>query len=69
MQERKTYEANAEFIRETVRRLEDGEVTIDELEELTAAMAVAMKFCQERLTRTRQSVAETMKQQSSQAES
>lgn len=68
MSERTTYEANAQFIRDTVRRLEEGEVTIDELETLTADMAVAMKFCQERLARTRQSVAETMKQQSSQAE-
>ncbi|MCD5986504.1 exodeoxyribonuclease VII small subunit [Pseudomonas sp. CDFA 553] len=63
MQDRTTYEANAAFIRDTVSRLEAGEVTIDELESLTAEMAKAMKFCQERLTRTRQSVADTMKQQ------
>lgn len=68
MQERTTYEANAAFIRDTVRKLENGEVTIDELEDLTKDMAVAMKFCQERLARTRQSVAETMKPQSSQAD-
>jgi len=67
MQDRATYETNAEFLRETVRRLEAGEVTIDELENLTAEMAKAMKFCQERLTRTRQSVADTMKQQAPQS--
>jgi len=69
MQERTTYEDNAEFIRQTVQRLETGEVSIDELETLTQEMATAMKFCQERLTRTRQCVAETMKQQSPQGES
>ncbi|WP_312483355.1 exodeoxyribonuclease VII small subunit [Pseudomonas sp.] len=59
---RATYEENAAFIKATVERLERGEVSIDELESIAAQMSQSFQFCQDRLAKTRQVVAETMKQ-------
>lgn len=63
IQERVTYEQNASFIRESVERLERGDVSIDELEALATQMSAAFKVCRERLAKTRQMVSETMQQQ------
>ncbi|MFK4136782.1 exodeoxyribonuclease VII small subunit [Pseudomonas luteola] len=66
--QRSTYEQNLSFIKANVERLQRGEVSIDELETLTAQMNQALKFCEDRLAKTRLAVAETMKQSAPAAE-
>lgn len=47
---RDTYEANIQFIEQTVMRLERNEVSIDELETLAREFADARAFCAKRLS-------------------
>ncbi|MDG1581024.1 exodeoxyribonuclease VII small subunit [Pseudomonas sp. GOM6] len=51
MTERTTYQQNMEFIEQTVKRLEQNEVGIDELETLATEFSQAVKFCGDRITR------------------
>lgn len=51
-----TYEANATFIRESLQKLEAGEVGIDDLEPLMASLSSAFEVCEKKLERTRQFV-------------
>lgn len=48
---RDTYDANMQFMEQTLRRIEQNDVSIDELETLAVEFAKARDFCQQRLTR------------------
>lgn len=51
MSERTTYEQNMDFLDRTVKRLEDNQVGIDELETLAPEFAKARKACMDRISR------------------
>lgn len=51
MTERTTYKQHMEFIEQTVKRLEQNEVGIDELETLATEFSQSVKYCGERITR------------------
>lgn len=48
---RETYEENMQFMEDTLKRIEQNSVSIDELETLASEFAQARQFCAERLTR------------------
>lgn len=49
--ERTTYEQHMQFIDSTVKRLERGQVSIDELEELAKEFSASRAFCAQRISR------------------
>lgn len=51
MSERTTYEQNMDFLDRTVKRLEENQVGIDELETLAPEFAKARKVCMDRIAR------------------
>ncbi|WP_455233594.1 exodeoxyribonuclease VII small subunit [Geopseudomonas aromaticivorans] len=57
---RDTYEANMQFIEQTLKRLERNEVSIDELETLSREFAAARQFCLDRLARIESVVQATL---------
>lgn len=60
MTERTTYEENMAFIDQTVKRLEQNQVGIDELETLAREFASARQFCLERITRIESVLQQTL---------
>jgi len=58
---RDTYEANMQFMEDTLKRIEQNNLSIDELETVAVEFAQARKFCAERLTRIEASLQETLK--------
>ena len=60
MTQRATYEENMAFIDDTVKRLEQNQGGIDELESLAREFASARQFCLERITRIESVLAQTL---------
>lgn len=60
MNDRSSFEQNIDFLDRTVKRLEDNQVGIDELETLAPEFAKARRACLDRLTRIEAVLQETL---------
>lgn len=57
---RDTYEEHMHFMEETLKRIDNNEVGMDELETLATQFAESRRFCAERLTRIETALQDTL---------
>jgi len=58
--QRTTYEEHMRFMEDTLKRIDNNEVGMDELETLATQFAESRQFCAERLTRIETALQDTL---------